>query len=193
MMKRSLEATRGNGVYSRRMDDAALGANLEFLAGTGDVPILVQSFVGDPRAHRDYRVLVVGGEVIDCAERWIERDEMGNGNGRKEGAVDEVRTNYSVHGNARGCELDDESKEVALAATAALGLDIGGVDVIPTARGALVIEVNTAPGFDLHDDLRQDGTKVADDIIACVLGEPVGRPAGAGRVNLPLVALQGIS
>ncbi len=45
-------------------------------------------------------------------------------------------------------KLSDEEEEVAIRAAKALGLNIAGVDMLPSERGPLVIEVNSSPGLE---------------------------------------------
>jgi ribosomal protein S6--L-glutamate ligase len=39
-------------------------------------------------------------------------------------------------------------KSVAIKAAAALGLSVAGVDMLPSSRGPLVLEVNSSPGLE---------------------------------------------
>jgi RimK family alpha-L-glutamate ligase len=96
---------------------------------TGHVAYL-QRFVAPPAPARgfDWRVLVIGGRAV-AAMRRLSRGW--------------------VHNVARGARCEAAALTPALAglaerATAALGLDYAGVDLVPcdTGDGALVIEVN---------------------------------------------------
>jgi tetrahydromethanopterin:alpha-L-glutamate ligase len=87
----------------------------------------LQRFVpATARPGFDWRVLVIGGRAV--------------------GAMRRVSRHW-VHNVARGAvcertELTPELAELAQQAADALGLDYAGVDLMPSARGALVIEVN---------------------------------------------------
>ncbi|SFL95066.1 alpha-L-glutamate ligase, RimK family [Variovorax sp. OV329] len=79
----------------------------------------------------DWRVLVVGGRAITAMRRV---------------------SSHWVHNVAQGarCEpalLTSELAQLAEAASAALGMDYAGVDLMPSRRGAQVIEVNGAAAW----------------------------------------------
>ena len=44
----------------------------------------------------------------------------------------------------------EEEKKVAVKAAKAMGLNIAGVDLLRSARGPLVLEVNASPGFGIE-------------------------------------------
>jgi RimK family alpha-L-glutamate ligase len=83
---------------------------------------------------RDLRVFVVGGRVIGAIERRAPRGEW--------------RTNVAIGGSANAVDVTPEIEQVALAASAAIGADYAGVDVLPARDGSLfVLEVNGIPGW----------------------------------------------
>ena len=89
---------------------------------------LVQPFLD---IHADYRVVVVGGEAVSWA--------------RRRPAPEEFRTNLAQGATAQVVDaVSDEASEVVIAAVAALGLDIAGVDLVVTEQGPVVLEVNAA-------------------------------------------------
>ena len=49
---------------------------------------------------------------------------------------------------AEAYDLDPEAAEVAVRAARVLGLGVAGVDLILSARGPLVLEVNASPGLE---------------------------------------------
>ncbi|MCI0343052.1 MAG: RimK family alpha-L-glutamate ligase [Planctomycetales bacterium] len=94
--------------------------------------LLIQKFIGESKG-RDVRVFVVGGRVVGAMRRQA-----------KEG---EFRSN--IHRGAEGVkiELDDAYKYTALRAARVLGLQVAGVDLLESADGPLVMEVNSSPGL----------------------------------------------
>ena len=83
---------------------------------------------------RDIRAFVAGARVIGAIERR---------------AVDgDWRTNVSRGGSAQAIDLCDSYRQFALDATAAVGADYAGVDLLPARDGrAYVLEVNGIPGW----------------------------------------------
>jgi RimK family alpha-L-glutamate ligase len=85
-----------------------------------------------PAGRRDLRVLVVAGEVAGAMER----------------ATDSWRANIARGARPRAVALGEAEREVALAAAAALGADVAGVDLLVTPDGEMfVLEVNGIPGW----------------------------------------------
>ena len=82
----------------------------------------------------DVRVFVIGGRVIGAIERRAPEGQC--------------RTNVSLGGSARPFELPSSWKQLALQATAAIGADYAGVDLLPSRDGTVfVLEVNGIPGW----------------------------------------------
>jgi len=83
---------------------------------------------------RDVRVFIVGGRVLGAIER---RSPDGD-----------WRTNVSRGGSADPIDLPAEWADLAVRATAAIGADYAGVDLLPSRAGAVaVLEVNGIPGW----------------------------------------------
>ncbi|RVU47860.1 RimK family alpha-L-glutamate ligase [Lujinxingia sediminis] len=95
--------------------------------------VLLQRYIGES-AGKDLRVFVVAGEVVGAMER-----RAGPG---------EFRANLHRGGSAQAVDLSDELREIALRATEALGLGIAGVDLLMSAYGPLILEVNASPGLE---------------------------------------------
>jgi len=97
--------------------------------------VLVQPFVRTAPT-RDLRVLIAGMEPL--AAYW------------REAQGDEFRANVHRGGKAREAgadELPAGALDLALAAARATGLPFSGIDLIETANGLAVLEVNASPGF----------------------------------------------
>ena len=85
-----------------------------------------------PAGRRDLRALVVGGEVVAAMER----------------VADSWRANIARGARPRAVALGTAERELALAAAAAVGAAVAGVDLLATPDGgAVVLEVNGIPGW----------------------------------------------
>ncbi len=126
-----LEGTQGVGVVLVDTEKAAKSV-LDAFYGM-DVNLLVQEYI-EEAGGADIRALVVGGEVVGAMKR--------------QGAEGDFRSNLHQGGSATSYKLNRKEKAMALAAAKAMGLGVCGVDMIPSARGPLVMEVNSSPGLD---------------------------------------------
>ncbi|WP_328451111.1 RimK family alpha-L-glutamate ligase [Streptomyces sp. NBC_00386] len=108
----------------------------------------VQELIDKP--GRDIRVIVVGGRVLGAVYRTGEA----------------LRTNVALGGRTRPCEVTAEITELSLAAVAAVGADIAGVDLIEDRDGRLlVLEVNHRVEFTGFQSALGDQVDVADHIV----------------------------
>jgi len=126
-----LEGTQGIGVVLAETKKAAESV-IEAFYGLG-VNILVQEFIKESRGT-DIRAFVLDGRVVGAMKRTA-----------KEG---EFRSNLHRGGSASVVKLTKEEKDTAIRAAKALGLSICGVDMLPSDRGPLVMEVNSSPGLE---------------------------------------------
>jgi RimK family alpha-L-glutamate ligase len=93
--------------------------------------VLAQELV--PPLGWDLRLIVAGGVVVGAARRFA--------------APGEWRTNVSLGGRSEPAEPTALACTLALAAAAAIGADLVGVDLLPTENGFLVSELNGAVDF----------------------------------------------
>lgn len=93
---------------------------------------LVQELL--PPRGRDLRLLVAGGVLVGARERLA--------------APGEWRTNVSLGGTHRPVDPPARAEELALAAAAAAGADLVGVDLYPFGEDFVVLELNGAAEFD---------------------------------------------
>ncbi|CAA6804984.1 MAG: Ribosomal protein S6 glutaminyl transferase [uncultured Sulfurovum sp.] len=126
-----LEGTQGVGVVLVDSDKAAKSV-LDAFYGM-DVNLLVQEFI-EEAGGADIRVLVIDGKVVGAMKR--------------QGAEGDFRSNLHQGGSATVHKLTRKEKSTALAAAKAMGLGVCGVDMIPSSRGPLVMEVNSSPGLE---------------------------------------------
>lgn len=126
-----LEGTQGVGVVLLDSEKAAKSV-LDAFYGM-DVNLLVQEFI-EEAGGADIRALVVGGKVVGAMKR--------------QGAEGDFRSNLHQGGSATAHKLTRKERATAIAAAKALGLGVCGVDMIPSNRGPLVMEVNSSPGLE---------------------------------------------
>ena len=94
---------------------------------------IVQELVS--KSPRDLRVIVAAGRVVGAAERLA--------------APGEWRTNVSLGGSSRPTRPPEDAAELARTAAAVVGMDLVGVDMLPTTDGGyVVLELNGAVDFD---------------------------------------------
>ena len=67
---------------------------------------------------------------------------------KRQGAPGEFRSNLHQGGFAQAIELSPEQEAIAVKAAQAMGLGVAGVDLLPSANGLLVMEVNSSPGLE---------------------------------------------
>ena len=94
---------------------------------------VIQSFVKEAN-DVDIRVLVVGDEAIGAMKRSAPPGEF--------------RANIHKGATGEAVTLPEEYTRLAIKATAALELEIAGVDLLETDEGPVVLEVNPSPGFE---------------------------------------------
>jgi RimK family alpha-L-glutamate ligase len=119
--------------------------------------VLVQEFV--PTDGCDLRLVVAGGQVVGAIHRRARTGEW--------------RTNISLGGSREPARPPAEACALALAAAAAVGADLVGVDLLPGSDGYTILELNGAVDFD-DPEYSLDGSNVYLKI-ADALDLPTGR------------------
>jgi len=126
-----LEGTQGIGVVLAETKKAAESV-IEAFYGL-EVNILVQEFIKEAKGS-DIRAFVVDGKVVGAMKRTA-----------KDG---DFRSNLHRGGKAEIHKLTKAEKLAALTAAKVLGLTVCGVDMLPSDRGPLIMEVNSSPGLE---------------------------------------------
>jgi ribosomal protein S6--L-glutamate ligase len=67
---------------------------------------------------------------------------------RRQARDGEFRSNLHRGGHATVVKLDRHEKHAAIIAAKKMGLGVAGVDMLPSKRGPLIIEVNSSPGLE---------------------------------------------
>jgi ribosomal protein S6--L-glutamate ligase len=110
--------------------------------------MLIQEFITEANGQ-DTRIIVVGHQCVAAM--------------RRSAAAGEFRSNLHLGGTAVPIVLDSATKKLALRAAQAHTLGVAGVDVIASARGPLLLEVNSSPGLEGIE--RTTGVDVARSIV----------------------------
>lgn len=122
--------SKGGGV-SIVESQRSLRSVLDMLAATGQ-RVLVQRFIAEA-AGTDVRVTVFGGR----ADFAVRRRALG----------DEFRSNIHLGGQDLKAELDPQTRLVAERAAEVHGLSVAGIDILESADGPMIAEVNGSPGI----------------------------------------------
>lgn len=128
---KQLESTHGEGVslaYSLTELRQTLDAYLYL-----DDRVIVQEFVAEAQGA-DIRALVVDGKVVASM--------------RRQAVAGEFRSNLHRGATAVKVALSAHDKALVEEVAAAMDIAVAGVDLLPSARGALVMEVNASPGLE---------------------------------------------
>lgn len=142
-----LEGTQGVGVilaHDTRMAEAII----QTLQGAKQ-NVLIQKFIEESKG-RDIRAFVVGDRVVAAMRRKAQPGEF--------------RSNVHRGGSTEAVDLDPKYESTAIRAAQIMGLRVAGVDMLETATGPQVLEVNSSPGLEGIE--KSTGADVAGAIIA---------------------------
>ncbi|MFZ1250105.1 MAG: RimK family alpha-L-glutamate ligase [Candidatus Microsaccharimonas sp.] len=141
--------THGNGVVLAETPKAAKAVMQAFYVE--GVNFLVQEFVKES-AGEDIRALVVGSRVVASVKR--------------QSLDDDFRSNTHQGGVGIPVKLTEEEKKTAIKAAKAMGLPICGVDMMRSAQGPLVLEVNSSASLKTPETItkRDVATKIIEYI-----------------------------
>lgn len=156
-----LEGTQGIGVVLAESARAASSV-IEAFHGL-DQNILIQKFIREAQGA-DIRAMVVGRRVIAAM--------------RRQAVGSEFRSNIHRGGTAKAVQISAEARKIALSATRVLGLRVAGVDLIESAEGPMIMEVNSSPG--LEGIQNTTGVDIASAVIEHIERELA--PARRGRM-----------
>jgi ribosomal protein S6--L-glutamate ligase len=131
MIIKLIEGTQGRGVVLAETDKAA-GSVVDAFRNL-NAYFLVQEFIEEAKGS-DIRCFVVGGKVVAAMKR--------------KAAPGEFRSNLHRGGSASPVKLTRDERVTATRAARILGLNVAGVDLVRTAKGPAVLEVNGSPGLE---------------------------------------------
>ena len=126
-----LESTQGKGVVLAETKKAAQSVIDAFRGLKAN--FLVQDFVKEA-AGEDIRCLVVAGKVVAAM--------------RRTSAGDDFRSNLHRGGTAEAVRISRAERSAAEKSARAFGLGLAGVDLLRSADGPKLLEVNSSPGLE---------------------------------------------
>lgn len=126
-----LEGTQGLGVVLAETPTAAKSVIEAFF--NLDANIMVQEYIKEAQGA-DIRCFVVNKKVVAAMKR--------------QGPSGEFRSNLHRGGSAKLIKITPEERKTAVRAAKIMGLNVAGVDILRSARGPLVMEVNSTPGLE---------------------------------------------
>ena len=141
--------THGKGVVLAETAKAAKSVMQAFYVE--GVDFMLQEYI-EEAGGADVRAFVIGNRVVAAMKR--------------QSLDDDFRSN--IHGGGKGevYKLNEEERKMAVKAARAMGLAICGVDMIPSRRGPLVMEVNSSPSIEGIE--KTTGKDIATKIIEYV-------------------------
>lgn len=126
-----IEGTQGIGVLLAESVKAA--ESIIELLQSQKQNVLIQKFVSESRG-KDIRAIVVGDQVVAAMRRVAQGQEF--------------RSNVHRGGVAEPIELPEEYAQSAIRAAQIMGLRVAGVDMLESAIGPQIMEVNSSPGLE---------------------------------------------
>lgn len=144
-----LEGTQGRGVVLAETGKAAESVINAFKSLAAD--ILVQEFVKEADGH-DLRCFVIDDKVVGSMERVAAKGEF--------------RANLHRGGSARNVRITPEERRLAIQSAKIMGLQVAGVDIIRSATGPKILEVNSSPGLEGIENIT--GKDIAGMMIECI-------------------------
>ncbi len=126
-----LEGTQGIGVVLAETKKAAESVIEAFMGLKAN--ILVQEFIQEAGGS-DIRCFVIDGKVVAAMMRQAPEGEF--------------RSNLHRGGKATLVKLTPKERATAVRAAKVMGLNVAGVDILRSARGPVVMEVNSSPGLE---------------------------------------------
>lgn len=144
-----LEGTQGTGVVLAETKKAAESVINAFKSLKAN--LLVQEFIKEANS-KDIRCFVVNNKVVASIMR--------------EAQPGEFRANIHKGASTIPVKITSEERKMAIKATKILGLDVAGVDLIRSNKGALLLEVNSSPGLEGIEEAT--GKDIAREIIIAI-------------------------
>lgn len=144
-----LEGAQGRGVVLAETNKAAESVINAFKSLEAN--ILVQEFVKEA-GGKDIRCFVINGKVVAAIQRTA--------------APGEFRANIHLGGTAEAIKITANERKMAVKAAKILGLKVAGVDILRSATGPKILEVNSSPGLEGVESAT--GKDIASLMIQCI-------------------------
>lgn len=163
-----LEGTQGVGVILAETE--AVAASIVETLHSARQNVLIQKFISESKG-RDIRAFVVGDRVVAAMRRIATREEF--------------RSNLHRGGRSEKVKLTANDERIAVRSAQILGLQVAGVDMLESANGPLVMEVNSSPGLEGIEATTH--VDVAGAVMAHIAEAPSvkDRPRRARRSSVP--------
>lgn len=142
-----LKGTQGRGVILAPNLKIARAVVL-LLLRHGQEQLLVQEFIEEAEG-KDLRLLVVGERCVAAMQRAAPEDDF--------------RANLHRGATAIAVQPEAHTEKLAVQAARLHGIGVAGVDIIPSNRGPLLLELNSSPGLEGIE--RTTGVDVAAFIV----------------------------
>jgi len=113
--------------------------------------LYLQRFI--PHGDSDIRAFIVGDRVVAAMRR----------------VAPNWKTNVSLGAKPMAFDCPEEMKRLAVGASAILGCKIAGVDILESADGPIIIELNSQPGWRGLQTVAP--VNIADEIVKLVISE----------------------
>ncbi|KZZ81351.1 alpha-L-glutamate ligase, partial [Oleiphilus sp. HI0133] len=126
-----IEGTQGIGVLLA--ETVNMAESIIELLQSQKQNVLIQKFVAESKG-KDIRAIVVGDRVVAAMRRVAQGQEF--------------RSNVHRGGIAEAVELSQDYIDTAVRATQIMGLTVAGVDMLESASGPQIMEVNSSPGLE---------------------------------------------
>ncbi len=143
------EGTQGVGVVLAETAKAAKSTIEAFYGLRAN--FMIQEFIAESKGA-DIRAFVINGKVVAAMKR--------------QGQDGDFRSNLHRGGTSEPIQLTALEETTAITAAKALGVKVAGVDLLQSARGPLLLEVNSSPGLEGIE--AATGVDIADLIIAYI-------------------------
>jgi ribosomal protein S6--L-glutamate ligase len=146
---KTTRGTHGKGVILAETKKAAKAVMQAFYVE--NINFMVQEFI-EESAGTDIRVLVIGGRIAASIKR--------------QSLDEDFRSNTHLGAEGTKIKLTDEEKKIARKAAKIMGLPICGVDMMRSARGPLILEVNSSASIRTPESVtgRDIATKIIQHI-----------------------------
>jgi len=144
-----LQGTHGQGVILAE-STASARSIMETLTAS-KVRFLVQEYIEESQGS-DLRAIVVDGAVVASMKRLSKAGDF--------------RSNLHRGGQSIPYTLSPEENHIAINAARALKLGVCGVDILQSARGPLILEINSTPGLEGIENTT--GVNIAQKIISYI-------------------------
>ncbi len=159
-----LQGTQGVGVVLTETNQAAESLINAFKAVKAE--ILVQEFVKEAQG-RDIRCFVVDGKVVASMQRTAPEGDF--------------RANIHRGGSAQEIKITADERRIAIKAAQIMRLKVAGVDIIRSATGPKVLEINSSPGLEGIEGCT--GLDIAGAMIECIEEAVIRRRAKAAKAD----------